>query len=122
MAPLIAVALVSPGLMSTVRRMEENIIVLTKIICTGEKAGHLLGSWWWVVARDVNGTSRIFTVPREGPSPEYDETRISKSYAFRHIIQHFQKFCFDTRIYKTILLFSGFDDPMKMQNDIREDM
>ena len=76
MAPLIAVALVSPGLMSTVRRMEENIIVLTKIICTGEKAGHLLGSWWWVVARAVNGTSRIFTVPREGPSPEYNMTRL----------------------------------------------
>ena len=58
MAPLIAFVLVSPGLMSTVRRMEENITVLTKIICTGE-AGHLLGSWWWVVARAVNETSRI---------------------------------------------------------------
>ena len=65
MAPLIAVVLVSPGLMSTVRRRDENIKVLTKIICTGERAGHLLGSWWWVVARAVNETSRNFTVPRE---------------------------------------------------------
>ena len=70
MAPLIAVVLVSPGLMSTVRRRDENIKVLTKIICTGEKAGHLLGSWWWVVARAVNETSRNFTVPREGPQED----------------------------------------------------
>ena len=67
-------------------------------------------------ARMINGFCKLLI--RE----EHTTYRISIKYVFREDWEVYLLFCFATQKHWIIFCISGFYDPMKMKNDIREDM